>query len=274
MHDLAGTLIDAISVGGLETCIQIPKWKLAFDIGRCPRKAVFRETVLFTHAHMDHMGGVAFHAATRGLMHLAPPTYVVGPENSEPLEEFLEAARRLDRTDLACTIVPLGPGGEFTLTPNLIAKPFRAVHVVPTQGYGIWERRNKLKAAYSELSGEELRDLRRAGEAITQQIDVPLLAFTGDTRIELVEREEVVRKAKVLVMECTFVDDRVPVEKARESGHIHLFELAERASLYENEAILLTHFSARYKAAEIEAALDKHLPSELRERVTALVDEH
>jgi ribonuclease Z len=274
MLNLAGTLIDALSVGGLETCIQIPKWKLAFDIGRCPRKAVFRETILFTHAHMDHMGGVAFHAATRGLMHLAPPTYVVGPENAEALAGFLEAARRLDRSDLACTIVPVGPGGEYALTQNLIATPFRAVHVVPTQGYGIWERRNKLKAAYRDLPGETLRDLRQAGEPITEQVDVPLLAFTGDTRIELVEREEVVRTAKVLVMECTFVDERVSVEKARESGHVHLFELAEKASLFENEAILLTHFSARYKAAEIEAALDKHLPPALRERVTALVSEH
>lgn len=274
MLNLAGTPIDAISIGGLETCIQVPKWKLAFDIGRCPRKAVFRETVLFTHAHMDHIGGVAFHAATRGLMHLSPPTYVVGPENLEALEGFLAAARRLDRTDLACNIVPVAPGGEHVLSQNLVAKPFRAVHVVPTQGYGVWERRKKLRADLKDLPGELIRDRRKAGEVVTENVDIPLLVFTGDTRIEVVEREEVVRKAKVLVMECTFIDDRVSVAKARESGHVHLYELAERAELFENEAILLTHFSARFKAAEIEAALDKHLPPGLRERVTGLVAAH
>lgn len=274
MLNLSGIAVDALSVGGVETCIQIPKWKLAFDIGRCPRKAVFRETVLFTHAHMDHMGGVAFHAATRGLMHMKPPTYVVGPETAEALEEFLAAARRLDRSDLACNIQPVGPGGEHDLGKNLVAKPFRAVHVVPTQGYGIWERRQKLLPELHGVEGNRIRDLKAAGEAITEAVDVPLFAFTGDTRPEVVEREEVVRKAKVLVMECTFIDDRVSVESARESGHVHLYELAERAELFENETILLTHFSARFKASEIEEALDKHLPPGLRERVVALTNAH
>ena len=274
MLTLAGTRIDAISIGGVETCIQLPKQKLAFDIGRCPRSAVFRETILFTHAHMDHMGGVAFHAATRGLMHMSAPTYVVGPESAEALDGFLEAARRLDRSDLACKIVPVGPGGEIPLRHNLIAKPFRAVHVVPTQGYGIWERRQKLKSEYQGLSGDVIRDKKLAGEQITEAVDAPVFAFTGDTMIEVVEREEVVRKAKVLVMECTFIDERVPVDKAREKGHIHLDEIAERAELFENEAILLTHFSARFNAAEIQAALDKKLPAGLREKVTALTSHH
>ena len=274
MLNLSGILVDALSIGGVETCIQVPNWKLAFDIGRCPRKAVFRETVLFTHAHMDHMGGVAFHAATRGLMHMKPPTYVVGPETAPALEEFLAAARRLDRSDLACCIEPLGPGGEFLLRKNLVAKPFRAVHVVPTQGYGIWERRQKLKPEFQGLSGEQIRDLKAADEVVTDDHDVPLMAFTGDTLPEVVERESVVREARVLVMECTFIDDRVSVASARDSGHVHLFELAERAELFQNETILLTHFSARFTAEEIEKALDKHLPPGLRERVVPLTSAH
>ena len=54
MIPLAGIAVDALSVGGLETCIQIPGWDLAFDIGRCPPSVVSRSHVLFTHAHMDH----------------------------------------------------------------------------------------------------------------------------------------------------------------------------------------------------------------------------
>jgi ribonuclease Z len=100
------------------------------------------------------------------------------------------------------------------------------------------------------------------------------MAFTGDTLPEVVERESVVREAKVLVMECTFIDDRVSVASARDSGHVHLFELAERAELFQNETILLTHFSARFTAEEIEKALDKHLPPGLRERVVPLTSAH
>ena len=274
MLNLSGILVDALSIGGVETCIQVPNWKLAFDIGRCPRKAVFRETVLFTHAHMDHMGGVAFHAATRGLMQMKAPTYVVGPETAPALEEFLRAARRMDRSDLACHIEAVGPGGEWALRKNLIAKPFRSVHVVPTQGYGIWERRKKLKPEYRGADGEQIRAMKAAGEAVTEDHDVPLFAFTGDTLPEVLERESVVREAKVLVMECTFIDERVSVKNARESGHVHLFELAERAELFQNETILLTHFSARFNSEEIERALDTHLPPGLRERVVALTNAH
>ena len=65
--ELAGIPIEAISVGGLETCIVLPGFKLAFDIGLCPPEVVKRDTVLFTHAHVDHMGGIAYHTATRSL---------------------------------------------------------------------------------------------------------------------------------------------------------------------------------------------------------------
>ena len=53
-------------------------------------------------------------------------------------------------------------------------------------------------------------------------------------------------------------------------GHIHLDEICERAELFENEAILLTHFSARYTRHEIASLLEKKLPPSLADRVTPL----
>jgi ribonuclease Z len=63
----------------------------------------------------------------------------------------------------------------------------------------------------------------------------------------------------------------VSVEKARSKGHVHLDEIAERADLFENEALLFTHFSSRYQPYQIERALDRRLPPHLRERVHALL---
>ena len=100
LYELGGTVVGGLSSGGIETCIDLPRLKLAFDVGRCPEEVVARERVLFTHAHMDHMGGVAYHCATRALRKLPPPTYVVPRGDVEAFEALFAAWRRLDRSDL------------------------------------------------------------------------------------------------------------------------------------------------------------------------------
>jgi ribonuclease Z len=272
--EVGGIELCAQSVGGLETCITVPRWKLAFDIGRCPAEVLNLPLVCFTHAHMDHMGGVAYHTATRALRRQRPPTYVVPGVHAEDFERLFDVWRALDRSDMPHRTQALDPGDELELPNHMLLRPFRSPHSAPCQGYGVWRRREKLRERFRGLPGGELARLRREGESLTTTIEEPELAFTGDTLIEVIEREEVVRRARVLVMECTFVDERVSVADCRAKGHVHLFELAERAELLQNEAILLTHFSARYRAHEIVAALDERLPADLRRRVVPLLGSH
>ncbi|MEQ1893790.1 MAG: MBL fold metallo-hydrolase, partial [Planctomycetota bacterium] len=229
--EIAGHELLALSVGGLETCHYFPRLKLAFDIGRCPEEVVNCATVLFTHAHMDHMGGVAYHTATRALRNLAPPRYVIPPHCVDDFERLFEVWRGLDRSDMRHETVVLAPGEELVLENGLCVRPFRAPHSAPCQGYGIWSRREKLLEEFSGLSGEEIARLKRAGTSVTRTLETPEVAFCGDTLIEVVEREEVVRRARLLLLECTFVDGEVDVEQARSKGHVHLLEIAARAAL-------------------------------------------
>lgn len=53
--DLEGYSVEGISVGGQETCVIIPEFKCAFDIGRCPSRAIQQNFVFITHAHLDHI---------------------------------------------------------------------------------------------------------------------------------------------------------------------------------------------------------------------------
>jgi len=258
----------------METCIQLPGLKCAFDIGRCPPSAVSREHILITHGHVDHIGGICFHCATRGMTGLTPPTYLVGHENESAVNALFSAYRRLDRSRMAHTLVPIGPGEEYTLPNGLLVRPFRSLHRVPCQGYSLWSTKQKLKQEYRGRPGHEIRDLRLSGVEVTDTVEHPVVAFTGDTLVDVVEKEEVVRKARLLIMEVTFVDDAVTVEQCRSKGHVHLDEIAERADLFENEAILFTHFSARYKARDIVQAIERRLPGHLRERVTPLLNGH
>lgn len=264
---VAGLEVRGLSVGGVETCIDLPGLHVAFDIGRSPEHSIARDTILFTHAHMDHMGGVAYHCATRALRRLPPPTYVVGPENADAFRELFEVWRRLDRSTLAHRLVVAGPGEEIPLPARRFARPFRAYHRAPCQGYAVYERRTRLRRDLAGLREEELRAVRDRGESVAESFEEPVVAFCGDTLVEVVEREEVVRRARVLILEVTFLDDRVPVAECREKGHVHLDEVCERADLFQNEALLLTHFSARYGPADVRRILAARLPASLRDRV-------
>ena len=58
---------------------------------------------------------------------------------------------------------------------------FATTHTIPSLGYVVWERRNKLKEEYHGLPGDKIRDLRLSGVEVTREVRTPLLAYTGDT---------------------------------------------------------------------------------------------
>jgi ribonuclease Z len=272
MVDLCGLELSGISIGGIRTCLELPSWRLAFDMGEQSERALSCETVLFTHAHIDHMGAAPWHAAMRALRGMSPPTYVVPKGDVDAFHGLLDAWRTLDRGELPCTVVGLAPGEEHPLGRGLVARPFRSPHRITCQGYAIWSSRNVLRLEFRDLPSPEIRRLRvKEGLKVTEAVELCELAFTGDTLIDVVDREECVRTARRLLIEATFLDERVGVTRAREMGHVHLDEIAARATLFENEIIVLTHFSARYSATEVMRALDRRLPPDLRRRVVPLV---
>jgi len=267
---LADINIRAVSVAGLETCIELPAFRVCFDIGRGPRSAVRNHTVLFTHAHIDHMGGIAHHVATRSMLNMEPPTYVMPSRVVGAVDTLLDAFRELDGSDMPVTLVGADPGDVIKVGKRRVARPLQSFHPVPCQGYALLEVRNRLRPDLQDAGKEAIQAARARGEEITSPVEHPLVVFSGDTKIEFIEHNELARRADLLIMEVTFVDDRVSVQGARDNGHIHLDEVVERAELFENKAILFTHLSARYRQEEAQAAIDAKLPAGLRERVTLL----
>lgn len=272
MLRLAGIDIDAISLGGLRTCIQLPGMDLAFDMGCCPMSAVSRRTVLFTHAHMDHMGAVNMHSATRALMGMKRPTYVLPPGVEAPFRAMMDAWGQLDGTPMRYTAKVVAPGESLSLKGGIVARPFRTVHRVVSQGYILSEQRRKLRPEWVGRPGPEIAAARARGEDVIDEVEKDVVAFTGDTRIDALDTHPEVYRTQVLIMEVTFHDEQVSVRRCRSMGHIHLDEVIERADRFENEAILFTHRSARYSESQARRILDARLPPSLRSRVTLLPD--
>jgi len=271
---LAGVTFEGVSVGGQETCIILPQYKVAFDIGRCPQRAVNMETILFSHCHLDHISGIAAYVGSRSMLSLRPPRMVVPKPNAAGIDALMEAYRVLDTSDLPYELVPSEVGDEIDFpNRNMIARVFRTYHVVPSQGYLLCSQKKKLKQEYLGLPGSDIKALRDEGVEVCDVVEVPEVAFTGDTTSEWITdpANQDVLRAKLLFMEVTFLDDTRDAQDAQRFGHTHISEVVENAHLFQNQAIVFIHFSARFKIEEIERHLDERLPPSLRHRVTPLL---
>ena len=85
---------------------------------------------------------------------------------------------------------------------------------------GVHPLRTKKKIVetiFSLAMDRKLSKLRESGVDVYDHINVPMFAYTGDTVIDVLEREEDLRKCSFLAMEVTFFDDRVSVEKCSSS---------------------------------------------------------
>lgn len=268
---IEGYTIDGLSIAGHETCVIFPSLSLAFDIGKCPQRAISQKFLFISHGHMDHIGGLPMYVATRGLYRMAPPTIFVPNVIKENVEKIFEAHRAMDQSELKHTLIGLDVGEEFYLRRDLKVKAFRTYHVIPSQGYVVYSVRQKLKLEFVGLPGEEIKNLKESGVKITDTYTSPEIAFTGDTKSDfIIDSDNIdVLRAKILVVESTFVEDSTTVEDAREYGHTHLSEIIKYADHFQNKAILLIHFSARYQLNVIEEAISA-LPPSLAGRVFAL----
>src|SRR5262249_29618487 len=150
---------------------------------------------------------------------------------------------------------------RIALRKDLELRVLPGRHRVPAVGYLFTEVRHKLRDELAGRPGPEIAALRSQGLAVTRREEIPLLAYPGDCGVEIFDAAPELFTARVLLVECSFLrsDD---ADRARLYGHLHLQDFLDRADRFENEAIVLTHFSQRYSAAEIREGL-RALPAGL-----------
>jgi len=254
--NLAGMEIVGRSISGVSTCLVLPAEKLVLDLGHPVREAARCPTVLISHAHVDHIGAIAWHCSTRELMCMPPPTYIVPPEIQDDVQGLLDAWRKLDGSKFPCNVVGLAPGDRVTVGKGLQAQAFRTVHRGTSQGYALIRTKSKLKPEFIGVEGQEIGRLKRSGVQVTDEIEVLELAWTSDTKAEVFDLEPWILKAQRLILEATFVNDENSIEEAHLKGHTHLKEIIARVDqLQDAESILLTHFSARYSVDQVDQAM-------------------
>ena len=262
--------IEGMSLGGVYTTLRLPQLKVLLDVGMPVRAFAGTDHIFLSHGHGDHAGSLPALLGIRGLLHeKKPPKVYVPTPIAEPLQRAVAAMEELQRHSLGFECIPMDPGDEVQLRSDLHVRAFRTHHPVPSLGYLFFDRVAKLRPRFADLPGAEIARRRRAGDPelfdVAERHEV---AYATDTLIRVLDTSPFIRRARVLILECTFLDERKTLEASRAGCHIHLDEILERAADFENEHIVLMHFSQLYEPGEIRTILAKRCPPELLDRIT------
>jgi ribonuclease Z len=263
--EAAGIPIEGVSIAGHESFYKLPGFRTLLEFGRAPEDVVGFSTVCVSHGHLDHIAGLTHFASRRRLGGL-PAARVFVPAQAAPhVAQWVDACEKLEHIAYEIQVVPVSPGDRIGLRNDLELTVLPGRHRVPTVGYLFSEVRQKLLDDLAGKDGRQIAELRAGGVAVTRREEIPLLAYPGDCGEEIFEACPELFRARVLLLECSFLfpDDR---DRAREYAHIHLDDVLARADRFENEAIVLTHFSQRYSPEEIRRALGA-VPEPLAGRV-------
>ncbi len=259
------------SIAGESTCIQIPEFDLGFDIGSCPRPILSSKHLCISHGHMDHIGSLAYYCSQRRFQGMGTAKVVCDARIAPAIKRMMDGYVDLERQRTPYDLIPLLPDQPLEIKNNVLLRGFETEHTCPSFGYTVSEKRTKLKPEFGELPQEKLRELKERGTEITRSFEVPLIAYTGDTSPGPHLIREDVRKAQLVISECTFFEPEHK-ERAKVGMHMHLDDIAEWLRILECQYIILIHVSRRtdmnYARKRIaEVAGTKHV-----DRVLFLMD--
>jgi ribonuclease Z len=264
--------LEGRSRAGHETWFRVRELGVALDVGRCPDTLISVPNLFVTHAHLDHAAGIPFYGSQRRLQGLGPGRVFVPEEAADDFRALVVIQQKLTGASLGIDIVGMAVGDVQRIDRTHTVRAHNAPHRVPARAFEFIERRHRLR---DELIGRESREiaaLRHDGVDVTEERDVSMLFYTGDTDRGILETNESLFRAEVLMIECSFIADGHE-GAAAEYRHIHFDDIAAFAERFENRLIILTHFSRRYSRDEIRDGIARRCPEVLRERLRLALPE-
>lgn len=260
-------ILEGKSSSAVATYIRVKELDLIFDLGRCPMHFIGTNHVFISHFHLDHYFGLPIYISQRWLAGMPPGNIYVPINGFKQLKDILDRISTLDAgRNWGYQLTPVDVGKTIPFRQNLIAHILPGNHSVPAVSYLICELRNKLKPEYRDLSAREIVALKHSGVQITNEIQLPLIAYLGDTRGISVDTHPLLKQCKLLICECTFIAPEHR-DRAKRTKHIHLDMLPAFLDQFESEFIVLNHFSRRYTPELIRQEVYKRLPSSEHSRV-------
>ena len=259
------------SVAGEETVVQVPELGICFDAGRAPQFALTSDILCLSHAHMDHVAGIAYYASQRFFQGMKPPVVLLPHEIRDAVADVLAAFGRLERQETPYQLVPMRPGELHKVRADFGIRCHRTHHGGPSLAFSAVQIRRKLKDEFHGKSGDEIVQLKKGGVEIQYTVEVPLVTYTGDTADGDVFDEPDLYEAQVLLTECTFFDDGHR-RKAKAGRHLHVRQFAEILPTLECEHVVILHVSRRTGVQRAKRTLRDLVGDDEMRRVHFLMD--
>ena len=247
------------SRAGEGSLILLPQLHLALDAGRAHRALPAMKTVLVSHGHADHLGGLAYWASQRHLQSMGPARLLVPKAIATDIETLLSTHARLEGGDAyEIEVVSVEADDRQPLRRDIDLVFFPTDHWVPTLGSRLLWRRQHLIPELSDLPGEEIARRRRAGETVTEATEANILAYCADCGPGIFDTQKEALEAEVLLIECSFYrpGDR---QRATRYGHMHLEDLLAAVERLGCRHLVLLHASRRHRLREVEEIIDERL---------------
>lgn len=256
-----------MSLSGIRTCIAMPELSLAFDVAQGFPFSLNLKHFFLSHGHLDHSAGIPYIISQKAMTSQAPAHFYMPKSLVDPMQRIMNIWMEIEKHTYEFHFHGVEENEIIPVGQNLFIKPFKTIHRVDSLGYTLFQKKRKLKKEFCSLSQNEIVDLKNKGVTLQDDLETPLVSFTGDTQIEFLDQCDWVKKSKVLFLEATYLDERKLVSSAREWGHTHLDEIIPRLDTLECEKIVIIHVSSRYPTPEATKILTAKIPERFKDRV-------
>ena len=259
------------SVAGEETVAQIPELNVCFDIGRSPHFALTSDYICISHGHMDHLAGLPYYLSQRYFQGMKAGTILLPAELEKPVDHLLKCWRDVERQGTPYNLIPMKPGELYEVRRDFGIRAVATHHGGPSLGYSLISIREKLKAEYQGIPGQELAAMRKRGVEIQYRLEVPMVTYLGDTTIGPVFEHPDVQNAEILLTEVTFFDPDHRT-KAKLGRHLHIEQFLQVLPLLKNKDIVLIHVTRRTGVGRARRVLRKRIGEERMKNIHFLMD--